>query len=226
MILTPAELAQIRRGKKTQHRIPIRRHRHTLDPGTGHTINPPIRPTIYTAGRNYIAQARPGGPGFRIELLDIHRALLDDMTDQDARHEGHPDLHAFATAWRQRHHLKPPAQGGRSIWPRPVWVLTFKTLDERTVWLAQPTIQDDYTFRADQATIDAGPVTDPTATMLLEARQREALEYARQRNAPIHERVATTLATAQANGVDTHRYEAKIERELEALAARTRRHAA
>lgn len=183
MIFDPIELEQIRRGIKTQHAIPLRRHRTT------HTkagrLKPPVKPCYYREGHAYTAQVLLGRPGIYLEILHVQRAVLADI---DPRPHGHATLEDFRDTWKERHRLKPDRPLN---WDRPVWILTFKTLDE-SLYLAQANIQADYTTRRDEAVLTEPEVTGTTtldykhARRLIRERQAEQADF---HDLPLHEQV-------------------------------------
>jgi hypothetical protein len=81
-------------GRKTQTRRPVRT-----------TAEGVVRPCPWVPGRDYSIE-RPGGAqahDVRIEVLNVQRGLLGDITLREVRAEGHRTTAAFADDWMRSH---------------------------------------------------------------------------------------------------------------------------
>jgi len=82
---------------------------------------------MWTVGKTYAVQPARGKKQIaRIELDAIRLERVCDITHEDARGEGFASIAEFSAVWESMHG-KPANED-----ERPVWVLTFKLLEDTT----------------------------------------------------------------------------------------------
>jgi hypothetical protein len=104
VIATQLEIDLVCKGKRTQLLLPLKRG------PLGEMLGCPVAP-----GRSYRLQPKPFVKGTWITVTHVVRVTLDELTDTDARREGHFSAAGARHAWEQAH--------GTGV--RDVWVVTF-----------------------------------------------------------------------------------------------------
>lgn len=214
MIFRPELIKQIRKGKKTMTRRPVKRGK--LGEVKQH----------YAAGRSYAVQPGRGEPQTcRITVLEARRERLGDITHEDARAEGFLTTQAFFDYWRGLY--------GDVDHDQDVWVLRFRLGDpERPLFLAGQTQQSDYTFEKSKAPKGEPEVTDDetTARFVVESRARALSERRAERlktqARTLQKRLREATVRAEREGVDITENLARLHEELENIERKRREEAA
>lgn len=214
MIFQPELVKQIRKGKKTMTRRPVKRGK------LGEVKQ------NYVADRSYAVQPGRGQrETCRITVLETRRERLGDITHDDAKAEGFKTTQEFFDYWQ--------ALYGSVDHEQQVWAIRFRLGEpERPLFLAGQTQQSDYTFEKAKAPKGEPEVTDDETTARfvedarLKAEQDKTLRKKQLSAQDLTDRLAAIRAQAAAQGIDIRRQEASIIQRIEAMERKVRRKAA
>lgn len=221
---------RVKHGLKTTHRIRVRKGRYKPEISDTEAIQ-----AKGTEGRRFLV--------CHVEVLDVERRLLHEITEPEAIEEGHGSVEAFLAWWREMHDLEGPGTEQARV-PVPVWVVRFKLDDRRFLakrlettehgeetdaargYVHQPTELDHLeSVPADvQAKISAGLMASPSQQQYeLERAQEAATRLARKPETQIAEELEALRAIAPN---DAKLYEARVADLAARIKAKRKRRAA